>query len=58
MEIDKWNYYDDGDDMIIVNNFFYEDSDEFQCNVYRANKKDIKKNVSVHDVMKLIEEIE
>jgi len=59
MEIDKWNYYDDGDNIIIVNNFFYEDIDEFlQCNVYRANKKDIKKNVSVHDVMKLIEEIE
>lgn len=58
MEIDNWNYYDDGDNMIIVNNFFYEDLDEFQCNVYRANKKDIKKNVSVHDVMKLIEEIE
>ena len=58
MEIDNWNYYDDGDNIIIVNNFSYEDLDEFQCNVYRANKKDIKKNVSVHDVMKLIEEIE
>ena len=57
MEIDKWNYYDDGDNMIIVNNFLNEDLDEFQCNVYRANKKHIKKNVSVHDVMKLIEEI-
>ena len=59
MEIDKWNYYDDGDNIIIVNNFFYEDLDGFlQCNVYLANKKDIKKNVSVHDVMKLIEEIQ
>jgi len=58
MEIDNWNYYDDGDIMIIVNKFFYEGLDEFQCNVYRANKKDIKKNVSVHDVMELIEEIE
>ena len=58
MEIDNWNYYDNGDNMVIVNNFFNENLDEFQCNVYRANKKDIKKNISVHNVMKLIEEIE
>ena len=56
MEVDNWNYYDDGDYMIIVNTFS-EDLSEFQCNVYRASKKDIKKNVSVHDVMKLVEEM-
>ena len=56
MQVDNWNYYDDGDHMIIVNTFS-EDLSEFQCNVYRALKKDIKKNVSVHDVMKLVEEM-
>ena len=56
MLVDNWNYYDDGDDMIIVNTFS-EDLSKFECNVYTANKKDIQKNVSVHDVMKLVEEM-
>ncbi len=56
MLVDNWNYYDDGDRMLIVNTFS-EDLSEFQCNVYSASKKDIKKNVSVHDVMKLVEEM-
>tara|TARA_Y100000114_G_C11639736_1_gene268657 strand:- start:53 stop:226 length:174 start_codon:yes stop_codon:yes gene_type:complete len=56
MLVDNWNYYDDGDRMLIVNTFS-EDLSKFQCNVYSARKKDIKKNVSVHDVMKLVEEM-
>ena len=56
MLVDNWNYYDDGNYMLIVNTFS-EDLSKFECNVYRALKKDIKKNVSVHDVMKLVEEI-
>lgn len=56
MLVDNWNYYDDGDRMLIVNTFS-EDLSKFQCNVYSASKKDIKKNVSVHDVMKLVEEM-
>ena len=56
MLVDNCNYYDDGNYMLIVNTFS-EDLSKFECNVYRASKKDIKKNVSVHDVMKLVEEI-
>jgi len=50
MHVDNWKYFD-ADDYVIVVNTFQEEESESQQNVYVALKKDIEKNVSVHDVM-------
>jgi|DEB0MinimDraft_6_1074348.scaffolds.fasta_scaffold03915_15 acid stress-induced BolA-like protein IbaG/YrbA len=51
MHVDNWKYFDADDYVIVVNTFQEEEESESQQNVYVALKKDIEKNVSVHDVM-------
>lgn len=51
MHVDNWKYFDADDYVIVVNTFQEVEESESQQNVYVALKKDIEKNVSVHDVM-------
>tara|TARA_Y100001963_G_C6651944_1_gene386126 strand:- start:102 stop:281 length:180 start_codon:yes stop_codon:yes gene_type:complete len=56
-EIDKWEYFDYKGKTIVVNVFNYDEvasPDNIQVNVYVAKNRDIRKNVSVHDVMRQI----
>lgn len=51
MMFDNWKYFDADDYVIVVNTFQEDEQSELQTNTYVALKKDIEKNVSVHDVM-------
>ena len=51
MMFDNWKYFDADDYVIIVNTFQEDEQSKYQQNTYVALKKDIEKNVSVHDVM-------
>ena len=56
-EIDKWEYFDYKGKTIVVNVFDNEEvasPDNIEINVYVAKNRDIRKNVSVHDVMRQI----
>lgn len=57
MYVDDWKYFDADDYVVVVNNFADDSETRIQTNVYVALKKDIEKEVSVHDVMKEIEEM-
>ena len=48
MELDKWEYFDNGDSIIVVNTVIDETA---YINVFVASKKNITKNKSIHDVM-------
>ena len=55
MELDRWEYFNNGDSIIVVNTVIDEAA---YINVFVANKKDITKDKSIHDVMiQLHEEI-
>jgi len=58
---DDWKYYDANEYVIIVNTFAdeWDDNKEptFEVNSYVALKQDIEDKVSVHDVMKQVEEM-
>mgnify|MGYP003138195314 FL=1 len=49
MELDKWEHFDNGDSIIVVNTRIEIAAP--QINVFVANKKDITKNKSIYDVM-------
>jgi len=51
MMYDNWKYFDADDYVIAVNTFKDDEQSKEQQNTYVALKKDIEKNVSVHDVM-------
>lgn len=51
MMYDNWKYFDADDYVIVVNTFKDDEQSKEQQNTYVALKKDIEKNVSVHDVM-------
>tara|TARA_X000000368_G_C22906556_1_gene656529 strand:- start:725 stop:901 length:177 start_codon:yes stop_codon:yes gene_type:complete len=57
MLVDNWKYYDADDYMICVNDFQDDEKTPMQQNVYVALNKDINEKGSVHDVMKLVEEM-
>jgi len=57
MLVDNWKYYDADDYVICVNDFQDNIHSPLQQNVYVALKKDIHDKSSVHDVMKLVEEM-
>lgn len=50
MELDRWEHYEHGDSIIVVNTFI--DIEAPQVNVFVANKKDITNDKSIYDVMK------
>lgn len=49
MELDKWEHFDNGDSIIVVNTRIEIRAP--QINVFVANKKDITKDKSIYDVM-------
>lgn len=57
MMFDNWKYFDADDYVIVVNTFQEDEQNDLQMNTYVALKKDIHKHISVHDVMKPVEEM-
>ena len=54
MELDRWEHFDNGDSIIVVNTVV--DVAAPYVNVFVANKEDITKDKSIYDVMVELQE--